>query len=103
MVKQTVQKIMVVPPAEDQPPLFPPEFISLMVEKGYDTLRAYLEREQANPEAIKLLDDMVLLCSWKKLYGAGNVTYIENQGLAESLGSLSHSILKLGGWPMLLM
>ena len=101
MLKQEVRKVMVVSPPADECPLFAPEFIRVMTDSAYETLRAYLEKAKARPEAISLLDDLVLLLSWRSMHERGKVTWIENQGATESLGSLSYDIFALGGGSLL--
>ena len=101
MLKQEVRKVMVVSPPADERPLFAPEFVRVMTDSAYETLRAYLEKAKARPEAISLLDDLVLLLSWRSMHERGKVTWIENQGATESLGSLSYDIFALGGGSLL--
>jgi hypothetical protein len=101
MLKQEVRKVMVVSPPADERPLFAPEFVRVMTDSAYETLRAYLEKAKARPEAISLLDDLVLLLSWRSMQERGKVTWIENQGATESLGSLSYDIFALGGGSLL--
>jgi len=101
MLKQDEKKVMVVSPPADERPLFAPEFVRVMTDSAYETLRAYLEKAKARPEAISLLDDLVLLLSWRSMHERGKVTWIENQGATESLGSLSYDIFALGGGSLL--
>jgi hypothetical protein len=75
MLKQEVRKVMVVSPPADERPLFAPEFVRVMTDSAYETLRAYLEKAKARPEAISLLDDLVLLLSWRSMQERGKVTW----------------------------
>ena len=88
------------PPA-DQQLLFSPEFVRIMADAAYETLRANMEQAKAKPEAIRLLDDLVLLLSWRELDARRKVTWVENQGLSEALGSISYDIIALGGGALL--
>ena len=99
MSKQdTKQRVELVhAPLANEKPLFAPAFVSLMVDGAYETLRGYLEAARAKPEAIHLLDDMVLLLSWEDLRTRKQFTWIENQSITEALGSMTWDILELGG------
>jgi hypothetical protein len=100
MVKQesvTKKEFVVALPEADQKPLFPPDYVSLMTYKGFEVLRAYLEKTHAKPEAIQLLDELVVLCSWKRMSERQMVTWVENQGMVEALGSLVYQIMALDG------
>ena len=88
-------------PTADQKPLFAPDFIRIMTDAAYETLRAYLEQAKARPEAISLLDDLVLSLCWKKMDASHPVNWIENQGMAEALGAMSYDIMALGGGAIL--
>lgn len=102
MVKQdTVKKFVVSPVPSDQKPLFPQEFIALMADKAYETLRAYMEKAQAKPEAVKLLDELVVLSSYRYTSDEELRTWISNQGMAEALGSMTYQVIALGGLGML--
>lgn len=104
MVKQdSAKKFVVVPPPANERALFPQEFVALMADKGYETLRAYMEKAGAKPEAIKLLDELVVLCSYRYTSDEQLRTWIENQGMAEALGSMAYQMIALGGLEMLRM
>lgn len=89
------------PLAEDCKPLFAQEFVRLMTDSAYETLRAYLENIGANPAAVRLLDDLVLSMCWKEIKTHRVVTWIENQAMAEAFGSMSYDISALGGGALL--
>ena len=102
--EQKVKKEQVVeetPLAEDCKPLFSQEFVRLMTDSAYETLRAYLENSQGNPAAVRLLDDLMLALGWKEKQTRRAVTWVENQCMAEAFGSMSYDIATLGDGKML--
>ena len=79
--------------AEQAEPMYSEEFVRMVQDHAYETLRRHLERTK-QVEAVKLLDDLIMLsiAAYK-----GRVSWIDNQIMSEAIGSASHHVLALGG------
>jgi len=82
------------PPAVEDP-LFGEEFLRLLSDYGYDTLRSYLQKAQVKPEAMQLLDSLMIM-TWA-VPKTDKVTWIDNQIMTEAVGAMSKEIVVLGG------
>lgn len=83
------------PPPANQQPLFGDEFLRLLSDYGYETLRSYLERSHAKREAVHLLDSLIVLTYC--VPQPKKVTGIDNQIVSETVGAISKDIVALGG------
>jgi uncharacterized protein (DUF2164 family) len=84
------KKVFVV--AEPEQAQFSEEFLSMVQDRAYETLRAYLEKTKQEM-AVKLLDDLVILSMPRK----ETSLYIYNQIISEAIGGASQHVLALGG------
>ena len=86
------QTVVVVsqPESETQ---FSEEFMAMVHDHAYETLRSYLEKSKQDG-AVKLLDDLVILSMRNSGSAAQNV---KNMMLGEAIGSASQHVLALGG------
>lgn len=98
---QEKPRIGLVLSSPNQKPLFSPEFIQMMKDAAYETLRAYLRETGAPEEAKTLLEDFALLCAFENMKERNQVSWIENQSVVEALGAISYNIVSLGGASML--
>lgn len=72
--------------------MFSEEFLRMMQDHAYETLRKHLLKID-QLDAVELLDDLVCLT----LRPHGLVTWMDNQILSEAVGHTSQHVLKLGG------
>jgi hypothetical protein len=90
---QITNQTVVVVSQPDSEPMFSEEFVGMVQDRAYETLRAYLERtKQAG--AVQLLDDIIILSMGD--YGCA-VPWMKNQMMSEAIGQASHHVLSLGG------
>jgi hypothetical protein len=82
-------------PDGTQDPQFNNAFLRMMADLGYETLRLYLEKIKAMEEAVKLLDNLLLLSILTPQ--PPKVTQIHNDSIAETVGLISQEIAALGG------
>jgi hypothetical protein len=88
----TNQTVVVVSQPESEP-MFSEQFVGMVQDRAYETLRAYLERtNQAG--AVQLLDDLIILSMGS--YGCA-APWMKNQMMGEAIGKASHHVLSLGG------
>jgi hypothetical protein len=95
--KQDTAKVRLVLATPNEKPLFAPEFIKVVKDAAYETLRNYLLQAGAKPEAVALFDDLVLTYGWDVMQANGRVSWIVNQSMTEALGAMSYNITALGG------
>lgn len=87
-----VRKVFVVAEPEQEQPQFSEEFLSMVHNRAYETLRAHLEKTKQDM-AVKLLDDLVILSNPRM----ASAPWMHNQILSETIGLTSHHVLALGG------
>jgi len=77
---------------------YPPEFLEMMEETGFQTLREYLESHDAPKAMVGLLDDLIVLNMWTKEVEklGGLVSPSVNRGL-DVVQSLSRHVAEAGG------
>ena len=93
MLQETkARKVFVVMEAEQEQAQFSEEFLSMVHNRAYETLRAHLEKTNQDM-AVKLLDDLVILSMPRK----DASLYIFNQIIGEAIGGASQHVLALGG------
>lgn len=73
--------------------MFSEEFIAMVQDRAYETLRAHLERTKQDG-AVKLLDDLIVLSM--RSYGSA-APWMKNQMMSEAIGQASSHVLSLGG------
>lgn len=72
---------------------FSEEFMAMVHDQVYETLRAYLENSKQDG-AVQLLDDLVIL----SMQNTGSAElYVKNMMMSEAIGHASHHLLSLGG------
>lgn len=87
------QKAVIMLPPEDEKPMFSEEFVSMVQDRTYETLRAYLEKTK-QPQAVQLLDDLIILSTAS--HGSAEM-YIKDRITWEAIGQASHHIVAMGG------
>ena len=92
VTKQSAIQVVTAQPAEAEP-MYSEEFLNMMKDYAYETLRRHLEK-QGQPEAVSLLDNLVML-TMKPL--EGQAAWVQDQILSEVIGKISQDVLKLGG------
>lgn len=94
-VTSTQSKTMtvVVAPQPESELMFSEEFMSMVQDRAYETLRAYLERTKQDG-AVELLDDLIILSM--RAYGTADAV-VKNMFLSEAVGLASRHVLSLGG------
>ena len=90
--KFTTQTVVVVSQPESEP-MFSEEFVGMVQDRAYETLRAYLERTKQDG-AVRLLDDIIILSM--RAYGCA-APWMKNQMMSEAIGQASCHVLSLGG------
>jgi hypothetical protein len=90
--QQKIQGMVLMAPQER--PMFSPQLVHMMADATYEALRKYMEIAQARPEALRLLDDLILLTGYDAKKEKAD--WVDNQGIAESIGSVSYDIVALG-------
>ena len=98
--KQVTQEVEKPPsvPASLETHLYPDQFMTLMFDYGYETLRQHLEAAKASPEALTLLENLVVMHIVQMVYCKDQlVSYMWNQNAAETIGYISQAVVKLGG------
>lgn len=88
----TPKKAVIMLPPEAEKPMFSEEFVSMVQDHAYETLRAYLERTNQK-SAIVLLDDLIIL---SHAAYRSEATWMQNQMISETIASASHHVLELG-------
>jgi len=78
---------------EQEQPMFSEEFLRMIQDHAYETLRKYLEKSKQEG-AVKLLDDLIILSM--RAYGSA-APWVKNQMLSEAVGQASYHVLALGG------
>lgn len=100
--KEDTAKLRLVLATPDEKPMFAPAFVRVVKDAAYETLRNYMEKAGAKPEAIALLDDLVLTYGWDVMREGGRVSWMDNQSMVEALGAMSYNIDALGGMTYLI-
>lgn len=78
--------------------LYPDDFMGLMFDYGYEALRQHLQAVKASPEAITLLENLVVMHIVQMVYCKDPlVAFYWNQNAAETIGYISQAVVKLGG------
>lgn len=96
--KETSKPPAILEHPEREVPAYSTVFLSAMAEMAYDTLHDYLVAEGIKPEAVELLDNIILLLSIQRIFiQEGRVLYIFNQEAGELIAAMSKSIPALGG------
>lgn len=86
-------KTVVVVSQPESEPQFSEEFMAMVHDQAYETLRAYLENSKQDG-AVQLLDDLVIL----SMRNTGSAEqFVKNMMLSEAIGHASHHVLLLGG------
>ena len=88
MFQDTKEAIVV---EEQEQPMFSEEFLRMVQDHAYETLRKHLEKTKQDG-AVKLLDDLIILSLPRPQNG-----WVQNQILSEAIGQASHHVLELGG------
>ena len=85
---------------DEEAPAYSDEFLSVMIDYAYETLRHYLEcRKGIRQDAIRLLDDIVVLgCIRKTMASEKNINYMLNFSAAECVANISQSVIGAGGY-----
>ena len=86
------RKVFVVVEPEQEQAQFSEEFLSMVQDRAYETLRAHLEKTKQDM-AVKLLDDLVILSNPR----GNKAGWMYDQILSETIGQTSHHVLALGG------
>jgi hypothetical protein len=89
---KTTKKVVAVSQPESEP-MFSEEFLRVIQDLAYETLRAHLEKTKQK-DAIELLDDLIVLSI--RPYQKRNLS-IYNRCMSETIGLVSHHVLILGG------
>jgi len=90
---QVTPKTVIVVSEPDAKPMFSQEFVGMMQDRAYETLRAYLERTDQDG-AVKLLDDLIILSVPQP---QSENMWVYNQSVGEAIGNVSHQVLAMGG------
>lgn len=76
---------------QENGPAFPQEFETLMLDYGYETLRAQLIKLKAEKAVVDLLDAVMMLVT-----KPAEASWITNQAQFEAMSALTHALVKLG-------
>lgn len=94
MLQETKAKEIEVVVGQPEKPMFTEEFLRMMQDYAYETLRRYLENSKQDI-AVQLLDDLVMLAARGQC--ADQENWIQDQFMSEAVGAVSHHVLALGG------
>jgi len=98
--KQVTQELEKPPslPVTLEAHLYPDQFMDVMFDYGYEALRQHLEAAKASPEALILLENLVVMHTIQMVYCKEQfVGFHWNQNAAETIGYISQAVVKLGG------
>lgn len=83
--------LQIMEPASE--PMFSEEFMSMIYDRTYETLRAYLEKTKQTG-AVELLDDLIILA----MRNTGDAEqHLKDRMMSEAVGAASYHVLSLGG------
>lgn len=84
---------------EKEPPAFSDEFMNVMSDYAYETLRTHLERNEGSQEAVELLDNLMILQGIQHTIAKDGETIhrIWNDEACYCIAKLSHNVVRLGG------
>ena len=83
---------------ETERPAFPNEFISIMKDYAYDTLSEHLKAQKVSEDALRLLDDLVILADLREMIASEKeIEYHWNVELQECISNITHAVMNLGG------
>jgi hypothetical protein len=74
--------------------MFSEEFLRMMEDHVFETLRTHLVKTKQD-KAVNLLDDLIILCM--RSYQREMPTWLQSQFMCEAIASASKNILLLGG------
>ena len=78
-------------------PVYPAEFLSVIKDTAFEALQDFLKKIDAPKEALRLLEDLVILTTIGDVKDGDQVSPVINQILLETVAGASRNITKVGG------
>ena len=92
-VKASAREVVVIVQPKNEM-MFSEDFLRMMQDYVYETLRSHLEKTKQD-NAVNLLDDLIVLSM--RSYQGGQPTWLQSQFMCEVISSSSKTVLALGG------
>jgi len=92
-VKASAREVVVIVQPKNEM-MFSEDFLRMMQDHVYETLRAHLEKTKQD-KAVNLLDDLIILSM--RAYSEKQPTWLQSQFMCEVISSASKNVLALGG------